>query len=78
MTTTVAQMIKWLKTLPPDAEVRCGYERSNGYSFSMAIGDVDIDSCIIVNYTSEGYRERYPSKAPAKAGKTFVEIHSGD
>lgn len=65
--TTVAQMIEWLKTLPSDAEVRCGYERSNGYSFSMAIGDVDIDSCIIVNY---------PSKAATEAGKTIVEIHS--
>lgn len=70
--TTVAQMIEWLKTLPSDAEVRCGYERSNGYSFSMAIGDVDIDSCIIIEYTSEEDRKRYP----AKAGKTIVEIHS--
>ena len=72
--TTAAQMIEWLKTLPQDAEIRCGYEKSDGYSYSMGIGNVDIDSCIILDYTSEEDRKKYPSKA----GKTFVEIHSGD
>lgn len=70
--TTVAQMIEYLKTLPQEAEVQCGYETSSGYSFAM--GDVDLDATCIFDYTNEEERKR----AGKLAGKIIVKIHSGD
>ena len=42
--TTVAQMIEWMKTLPPDAEVECGVEVTGGYSTWMEMRPVDIEN----------------------------------
>ena len=72
--TTVAQMIEYLKTLPQDAEVECGYEMSRGYSYSFAMGSVDLDATCIFDYTNEEERKR----AGKLAGKIIVKIHSGD
>lgn len=51
--TTVAQMIEWLKTLPQDAEVECGVERSHEYGCYLSMVPVDINSCDVFDYTSE-------------------------
>lgn len=72
--TTVAQMIEYLKTLPQEAEVQCGYEISSDYSFRMAMGDVDLDATCIFDYTNEEERKR----AGKLAGRIIVKIHSGD
>jgi len=68
--TTVAQMIEWMSTLPPDAEVECGVEVSSGYERYMSMVPVDIESCDVLDYTSESDRAKYP----AMAGKTLVMI----
>ena len=68
--TTVAQMIEWMKTMPQDAEVQCGTEVSKGYVTYMKIVTVDIESCDVIDYTSEADRVKYPFYA----GKTFVVI----
>lgn len=67
---TVAEMIEWFKTLPPDAEVDCGVEESSGYQTYMRMAPVDISACDVFEYTSEADREKYPFYA----GKTFVVI----
>ena len=41
--TTVAQMIEWMKTLPPDAEVWCAGEDDRQRA---VYGPVDIECCI--------------------------------
>ena len=68
--TTVAQMIEWMKTLPPDAEVECGVERTKAYDTWMEMRPVDIESCDVLDYTSEEDRAKYPKMA----GKTLVMI----
>lgn len=68
--TTVAQMIEWMKTLPQDAEVECGVERTKGYDTWMEFKPVDIADCDVFDYTSPEDREKYP----AMAGKTLVMI----
>lgn len=68
--TTVAQMIEWMKTLPPDAEVECGVEFSGGYSTYMGMRPVNIDYCDVLDYTSEKDRQMYPQMA----GKVIIRI----
>ena len=68
--TTVAQMIEWMKTLPPDAEVECGVEVTGGYSTYMEMRPVDIESCDVFDYTSEEAHAKYPTMA----GRTLVMI----
>lgn len=65
---TVAEMIEWFKTLPPDAEVECGVEESSGYQTYMRMSPVRIEYSDVLDYTSEEDRAKYP----ASAGKTFV------
>jgi len=67
---TVAQMIEWMKTLPQDAEVECGVEVTTGYSTYMKMKPVDLESCNVLDYTSDRNRMKYP----AMAGKVFVQI----
>jgi hypothetical protein len=45
--TTVEQMIDWLQTLPPNAQVRSGTERrDNKYrEWQFVMGDVDLSQC---------------------------------
>lgn len=68
--TTVAQMIEWMKTLPQDAEVECGFEEGGNYEYYMVFRPVDIEACDVIDYCSEEDREKYP----ARAGKTIVMI----
>ena len=68
--TTVAQMIEWMKTLPPDAVVECGVEVTKGYDTIMRMEPVDIEACDVFNYTSEADRAKYPTMA----GKVLVMI----
>lgn len=68
--TTVAQMIEWMKTLPQDAEVECGREVRGSYDSWMAIVPVHIDSCDVIDYTSEEDRDKYPQLA----GKVYINI----
>lgn len=67
---TVAQMIEWMKTLPQDAEVKCGVERTKGYDTWMEFKPVDIEDCDVIDYTSPEDCEKYPKMA----GKTIVMI----
>jgi len=68
--TTVADMIKWMQTLPQDAEVECGVEFTSGYSTYMGYVPVSIQNCDVYDYTSEEDRKKYPNMA----GKTLVMI----
>ena len=68
--TTVAQMIEWMKTLPPDAEVECGVEVRGSYDSYMSMVPVVIEECDVFSYTSEEDRGKYPNMA----GKTLVMI----
>ena len=67
--TTVAQMIEWMKTLPPDAEVECGVEVTGGYSTYMEMRPVDIECSYVFDYTGPEY-----DKYPHIRGKTIVQI----
>ena len=67
---TVAQMIEWMKTLPQDAEVECGVEVTEGYSTYMKMEPVDIESCVVCDYTGSEY-----DKYPHVSGKVIVQIH---
>ena len=66
--TTVAQMIEWLKTLPQDAEVRCGVETTKGYATYMSMAPVDIECCSVVDFKDEVYKDFQ------FYGKTIVNI----
>lgn len=68
--TTVSQMIEWMKTLPQDAIVECGTERTQAYDTWMEYKPVDIDQCDLYDYTSEEDRVKYPHMA----GKCVVMI----
>lgn len=68
--TTVAQMIEWLKTLPPDAEVECGVEVWGSYDCRVVMQPVDIESCSVHDYTGEEW-----TKYPSYAGKKIVQIN---
>lgn len=68
--TTVAQMIEWMKTLPQDALVECGAERTKSYETYMKMVPVDIEACDVLDFTGEADRVKYPKVA----GKTFVMI----
>lgn len=69
--TTVAQMIEWMQTLPPAAEVQCGAELIKGHVTYMVMKPVDIECCHVYDYTSSIYcKEHYPTVA----GKAFVNI----
>lgn len=57
-TTTVAQMIEWLKTLPQDAEVECGVEVTCAYSTYMEMRPVDFECSGVLDYTGPEY-EKY-------------------
>ncbi len=67
---TVAEMIEWFKTLPPDAEVECGVEESSGYQTYMRMAPVSIEYSDVLDYTSEEDRAKYKSMA----GKTLVML----
>jgi hypothetical protein len=67
--TTVAQMIEWMKTLPQDAVVECGVERTKSYETYMEMKPVDIEACDVLDFAGED-RVKYPKVA----GKTFVMI----
>lgn len=69
--TTVAQMIEWMKSMPQDAEVECGVEVTSGYITYMEMQPVDIEACIVVDYTSEEDRVKYPTMA----GKVIIRIY---
>ena len=68
--TTVAQMIEWLKTLPQDAEVQCGVEKTSSHTTYIKMVPVDIECCCVFDYTDEEY-DAYPHIA----GKILVQIH---
>lgn len=68
--TTVADMIEWMKTLPPDATVECGIEVTSGHQTYMRMGSVSIPACDVIDYRSESRREKYP----AMAGRVIVMI----
>ena len=53
MTTTVAQMIEWMKTMPQDAEVECGVEVTRGYETYMRMKPVAIEACYVYDRTSQ-------------------------
>lgn len=53
MTTTVAQMIEWMKTMPQDAEVECGVEVTRGYETYMRMKPVDIEACNVYDRTNQ-------------------------
>lgn len=69
--TTVAQMIEWLKTLPQDAEVECGVERTGGYSTYMEMCPVDIEYCTVLDYRTEEFH-----KHPVYHGRVIVQIEA--
>ena len=75
--TTVAQMIKWMKTLPQDAVVECGFEKySSGEAF-MIMKSVNISACDVFDFTGEEYTsEDFCAKYPHRAGQCFVEIRA--
>jgi hypothetical protein len=72
MTTTVAQMIAWLQTLPPDAVVECGMEVTRNYETYMSMEAVDLEACTVLEYTSENDRIAFPHMA----GKSLVMIRA--
>lgn len=67
---TVAQMIEWLETLPPHAEVQCLVEQSKGYYTSTEMRAVDFVESSVLDYSTPDYLERYP----AMNGRVIVEI----
>lgn len=67
--TTVAQMIEWMKTLPQDAEVECGVERTKAWETYMDMSPVDITECDVFDYTSAEY-----VNYPHVFGKIIVTI----
>jgi hypothetical protein len=69
--TTVAQMIEWMKTLPQDAEVECGVEKTKSWKTFMEFEPVDIEACVVHDYSSAEDRVRYPTMA----GKVIVRIN---
>ncbi len=69
--TTVAQMIEWLNTLPPEAEVRCGKEITCDYHSYMEMSNVDIESCNVHDYTKGWW-----SPDSESDGKIIVDIRS--
>lgn len=70
--TTVAEMIAWLQTQDPTAEVECGKEITRGYDTYMSMEPVDLSECHVFDYTSEADRKNYPTMA----GKRIVAIHA--
>lgn len=70
--TTVAQLIAKLQTLPQDAEVECGKEKTSGYETYMTFAPVDLEDFEVVDYTSEEDQVKYPKFA----GKVFVKINA--
>jgi hypothetical protein len=75
-------MIDWLKTLPQDAEVKCGVEKGGAYDRYMTYEPVDIDSCNVCNYSSDTDLILYPNedvriRYPSLNNKVVVYI-SGD
>jgi hypothetical protein len=67
--TTVAQMIEWLKTLPQDAEVECGFEESDCDGRYMVHRPVDIEGSDVFDYKDEMYKDY-----PHVYGKVIVQI----
>lgn len=68
---TVAEMIEYFKTLPPDAIVKCGVEQIGGYYTEMTMKPVDIESTNVLDYSSDEYRQQYPQME----GKIYIELH---
>lgn len=67
--TTVAEMIEWMKTLPPDAEVECGVEECGSYERYMVMRPVEIDYCDVFDYKDEKYKGY-----PHIYGKVIINI----
>ena len=61
--TTVAQMIEWMKTLPPNAIVECGVEKTKNYQTWMEFKPVKLNECDLFDYTSPEDRVKYPNMA---------------
>ena len=70
--TTVAEMIEWMKTLPQDAVVECGFEKYSSGEALMIMKPVNISACDVFDFTSENFRAKYPHRA----GQCFVEIRA--
>lgn len=70
--TTVREMIAFFQTMDPDAEVECGKEVTRGYDTYMTMEPVDIEDCIVSDYTSEADRIKYPHMA----GRKIISIHA--
>ena len=68
---TVAEMIEFFKTLPQDAIVQCGVERSGSYYTEMVMSPVDIESTNVRDYSSEEHRRLYPWMD----GIVYIDIH---
>jgi len=60
MTTTVAQLIAKLQTLPQDTEVECGKEHQSSYYTEMIYAPVDLEYFSIHDYSSPEDRAKYP------------------
>jgi hypothetical protein len=61
-------MIEWMKTLPQDAEVKCGVEEASGYQTYIKMVPVDIECCDVFDYTGEQYKDSIVF------GKVIVQI----
>ena len=72
MATTAAQMIAWLQTLPPEAEIECGHEVTASYSTYMEYAPVDLEYSDVCDYRSDEDRVKYPNMA----GKVLVCLRS--
>ena len=68
--TTVREMIAFFQTMDPDTEVECGSEVTSGYNSYMEMKPVDIESCSVIDYSSEADRINYPGMT----GRKFVHI----
>jgi hypothetical protein len=62
-------MIEWMKTLPQDAEVECGVEKTKGYETFMVMKPVNIDHCDVLDYKDEAYKGY-----PQIYGKVIVNL----
>jgi len=67
--TTVAELIAKLQTLPQEAEVECGYEKTRGYSTFMEYGEVDVEYMQVFDYSDK-------VKYPKMNGRIVVQIDS--
>lgn len=67
--TTVAELIAKLQTLPQEAEVECGYEKTKGWNVCMEYGEVDVECMYVIDYSDT-------IKYPKMNGRIIVQIDS--